>query len=75
MASILLTIIETDEVNALVVEAIPAAALRTRAKAFVIHRAVVGSDIVLAGNIKCFTDFDTLDELLRRLSNSTHWFG
>jgi len=61
----LLAIVEADEVHAFMVEAVPPRAQRTFAEALTISCAVVGCDVVFAGNIKRFAGSDSLDELLR----------
>ena len=61
----LLNVVEADEVHALVVEAVPAAADGSFAEAFEIERAVVGGGVVLAGNVEGLADLCALDDLLR----------
>ena len=66
----LLAVVKTNEVHAFMREAVPASALRALAEAFVIHRAVIGCDIVLTRDIKRLTDSGALDELLRSIELS-----
>ena len=60
----LLRVVEPDEVDALVSEAVPAGARRSFAEAFEIERAVVGGGVVLAGNVEDLAGFGALDDLL-----------
>ena len=55
MASIC-AVVEPDEVHALVVEAVPAAALRALAEALQIQCAIVGGYIVFARNIESLAE-------------------
>ncbi len=60
----LLRVVEADEMNAFVREAVPAGAGRSFAEAFEIERAVVGGGVVLAGDVKDFAGLRALDDLL-----------
>ena len=56
-------VVEADEVDAFVVEAVPAGADGAFAEAFEVELAVVGGGVVLAGDVEDVADARGLDDL------------
>src|SRR2546429_9543918 len=58
---------QADEVNAFIVVAVPALSKRSFAVAIEIAPAVVGEDIVLAGDVKSAANFGAFENMVNRI--------